>query len=417
MGAGSAHAPDPPRVFMNPSGIVAPAMPRRTLWVSVAVVLALHLWALHTLSLPVVRGGSALPAQALRTRVLPAPAPSSQAPGPASPSAAKRPPQRRPAPVRRSPSAARTSAAAPSSTAGQAASVPGAQPPAPVYAQAQATQAEYERWLADLASASRGGPPQHARTTDAAPASPPSDTADLPPPEETPPPPAAPPPASPREAKPPPLILPPPARLSFEVSGHVKGFNYHARGELAWETDGTHYQARQSISMLFLGSRAQQSNGLITARGLQPERFVDEARQERSAQLDAGAHRVWFSDGATAEAEIGDGVQDRLSVFIQLGALIAAAPGDYPPGTRIRFETVGPRRVDRWTFEVQGPQLLHLPAGDTPALQLRRLPQEGDEQTDELWLGTDLNYLPVRIRLSQGGGDFVDLQLRGHETP
>jgi len=66
---------------------------------------------------------------------------------------------------------------------------------------------------------------------------------------------------------------------------------------------------------------------------------------------------------------------------------------------------------------VQGPEVLHLPAGDPPALKLQRLPQDGDDQTDELWLGTGLSYLPVRIRLSQGGGDWVDLQLRDHETP
>jgi hypothetical protein len=216
---------------------------------------------------------------------------------------------------------------------------------------------------------------------------------------------------------PPPLRLPPPTRLAFEVSGRVKGFDYHARGELVWKTDGTHYQLRQSISMLFLGSRAQQSQGLVTARGLRPERFTDEARKERTAQLDFETHRVRFSDGATAAADIGDDAQDRLSVFVQLGALIAAAPQDYPQGTRIRFETVGVRRVDHWTFEVQGPEVLHLPAGDTPALKLQRLPQDGDDQTDELWLGTGLSYLPVRIRLSQGGGDWVDLQLRGHETP
>ena len=232
---------------------------------------------------------------------------------------------------------------------------------------------------------------------------------------DPPPPPAAAHAAAPE--KPAPLALPPPTQLSFEVSGHVKGFDYHARGELAWQTDGERYRVRQSISMLFLGSRAQQSEGRVTARGLQPERFTDEARQERRAQLDFGTHRVQFSDGATATADIGDEAQDRLSVFIQLGALIAAAPERYPPGTKIAFETVGVRRVDRWTFQVRGLERLPLPAGETPALRLQRLPQAGDDQTDDLWLGTELHYLPVRIRLSQGGGDHVDLQLRSHETP
>ena len=77
------------------------------------------------------------------------------------------------------------------------------------------------------------------------------------------------------------------------------------------------------------------------------------------------------------------------------------------------------RSADRWTFSVQGPETLDLPAGSTPALKLERLPQ-ADQQRDqkaELWLGTALHYLPVRIRLTQGNGDFADLLLSGHEAP
>ena len=35
----------------------------------------------------------------------------------------------------------------------------------------------------------------------------------------------------------------------------------------------------------------------------------------------------------------------------------------------------------------------------------------------ELWLGTDMGYLPVRIRLTQANGDFADLSLSHHDTP
>ena len=380
-------------------------MPRRTLWTLGAVVLVLHLWALLALSLPVARGG-AQPGRALYTRMLAAPpAPAAPREEPAErrpPAAAHRPVQRRAAPVRKRPPSTGTAAPAQATTA----AVP---PPT------QAAAADYERWLADLAQEDHPSAPEHARPAEAPPAPQPSD-ANAPAHEgDPPPPPAAAHAAAPE--KPAPLALPPPTQLSFEVSGHVKGFDYHARGELAWQTDGERYRVRQSISMLFLGSRAQQSEGRVTARGLQPERFTDEARQERRAQLDFGTHRVQFSDGATATADIGDEAQDRLSVFIQLGALIAAAPERYPPGTKIAFETVGVRRVDRWTFQVRGLERLPLPAGETPALRLQRLPQAGDDQTDDLWLGTELHYLPVRIRLSQGGGDHVDLQLRSHETP
>ncbi|RKJ98910.1 ATP-binding cassette domain-containing protein [Alicycliphilus denitrificans] len=99
--------------------------------------------------------------------------------------------------------------------------------------------------------------------------------------------------------------------------------------------------------------------------------------------------------------------------------VLAAAPGRYPPGTQITLTTVGARNADRWTFTVDGPETLDLPVGSTPALKLQRLPREDQhyDQKAELWLGTGLGYLPVRIRLSQSNGDFVDLLLSGHEAP
>lgn len=394
---------------MNQSSIVAPGMARRTFWLLGAVVLALHLWALQALSLPKARGG-AQPAGALQTRLLPpAPMPpEAQAPPPPRPATAKRAPPR---PVARAP---RRAASTPATRAAKtaAAELLAVAPSDDI--EEHAALAEYERWLADMAAATPQAPASpHA--ANALPEPPPPGDGAARAHEAAPAPPAAPDVVAP--SPPAPLALPPSTQLSFEVTGHVKGFDYHARGELNWRNDGARYQLRQSISLLFLGSRAQQSEGLITASGLRPRRFVDEARKARGAELDFDTHRVQFSDGASASAEIGDGAQDRLSVFIQLGARIAAAPESFPPGTRIGFETVGPRRVDRWTFRVQGPELLHLPAGDVPTLKLQRLPQDGDDQTDELWLGTDLHYLPVRIRLAQGGGDVVDLRLRGHENP
>lgn len=403
--------------MIQPSIVAPSTLPRPVFAILVAVVLTLHLWLLLGLSLPAlqvtpVTGGM------LYTRILPSvPAvlPSATTPTPSTgPAPAKHlPPHRSAAQPRHAVKAAPVTT--PQGTVPEmTVSTPLTREPAAQESTEHEALDEYERWLAAMAQ-DRSAPSENqpaapvpsAPSTATPPDSPVQEASTSPPVAE---------PTWPRE-KAIPLKLPPSTQLSFEVSGHVKGFDYHARGALDWHSDGARYQVRQSISMLFLGTRAQQSNGLVTARGLQPERFIDEARKERSAQLDFPAHRVQFSDGATATASIAEDAQDRLSIFIQLGAQIAAAPEHYPPGTRISFETVGVRRVDHWTFLVLGPERLHLPAGETPALKLQRLPQGDDDQTDDLWLGTELNYLPVRIRLSQGGSDYVDLQLRDHENP
>ncbi|MEB2347202.1 MAG: DUF3108 domain-containing protein [Comamonadaceae bacterium] len=368
------------------------AIPRPTLWLLLAAVLALHLLALRSLPVRPAAGTHGATPVPLSTRLLPPPKP-------AAPTAA---PPVRPAPVRaptrsapRRP-AARTPRPAPAPPAPPAAAVSTtaiAEPASP------ATETDMADALAQIGGYSAPEPPAttHAEAPEAetAPQTPASEAVA----------------ERPAEAPGHPVALPPSAQLAFKVQGHVKGFDYNASAELAWQNDGERYRVRQKVSAFLLGSRAQESVGRVSARGLQPERFVDEGRKTRSADIDIAAHTAHFSDGASSSATVDDGAQDRLSVFIQLGALLAASPADYPSGTEIALQVVGARRVDRWTFRVEGPETLELPIGTTPALKLRRLPQGDDAQQDELWLGTDIGYLPVRIRLAQGESDYVDLRL------
>lgn len=214
----------------------------------------------------------------------------------------------------------------------------------------------------------------------------------------------------------PPVRLPAPARLAFDVQGQAKKFAYSASAELLWQHDGNRYEARQEISAFLLGKRSQRSSGQISAQGLQPERFSDRSRSEQAAHFDQAKGRVTFSAN-TPDAAIGPGAQDRLSVFIQLGALLAADPGRFVPGTEVALTTVSARSADRWTFTIEGPETLDLPAGTTPALKLQRLPRKDYDQKAELWLAPALGYLPVRIRITQANGDFADLLLRSSGAP
>lgn len=221
---------------------------------------------------------------------------------------------------------------------------------------------------------------------------------------------------TPASTAPPPVRLPPSTRLAFDVNGQAKKFAYSARAELLWQHDGSRYEARQEISAFLVGTRAQRSVGAVTAQGLLPERFSDRARSEQAAHFDYTKGRVTFSAN-TPEAPAAPGVQDRLSVFIQLGALLAADPGRFVPGTRITLNTVSARSADRWTFTIEGPETLELPVGTTPTLKLQRLPRKDYDQKAELWVAPALGYLPVRIRLTQANGDYADLQLRTSSPP
>jgi hypothetical protein len=73
--------------------------------------------------------------------------------------------------------------------------------------------------------------------------------------------------------------------------------------------------------------------------------------------------------------------------------------------------------ADRWTFTVEAPETLHLPAGELDTLKLQRLPRRDYDQKAELWLAPSMGYLPVRIKITQANGDYADLRLRASSPP
>lgn len=412
-------------------------MPRRVLLALACVVLALHLLAIRHLPLGGTAAGDKAQPLAFQTRMLePPPAPPAPPAPPVAEAPPAPPPKPAPRPKHRPRPAPKPAPAEPPAEAPDEAPEPEPSPAAAPMADAAGAPPASDTPPSDLAAPGEAAAEAAATVPAATPASaeasapaPTSDPAPAPAPAPVPEAPAGgtqagvaiqPPGAGtpPIDAAAAPVKLPPSMLLRFDVTGEARRFHYNAGAELLWRNLGATYEARQEIKAFLLGSRSQTSTGRITAWGLQPVRFGDRARAEQAAHFDYDRHLATFSAN-TPDSPIGPGAQDRLSVFIQLGALLAAAPERYPPGTRITLTVVGARSADRWSFTVEGTETLDLPAGPTPALKLQRLPRsdrDRDQQAD-LWLGTALGYLPVRIRITQANGDFADLALSGHEAP
>jgi hypothetical protein len=206
------------------------------------------------------------------------------------------------------------------------------------------------------------------------------------------------------------ILLPGSVRLQYKVMGLSKNMNYHANAELAWKTDGESYQAVMKVSAFLIGSRSMTSVGKVTASGLAPTRFSDKFKNELAAHFEADKGKIIFSAN-TPDAPWIDGVQDRVSVFLQLGGMLAAHPAGYPPGSNITFLTIGPREADSWTFVIDGDEALDLMDTPMAALKLTRKPRKEFDQKVEIWFAPSLGYLPVRSRITQQNGDFVDQQL------
>jgi hypothetical protein len=212
------------------------------------------------------------------------------------------------------------------------------------------------------------------------------------------------------------LSIPNSVRLSYKITGLSRGLNYHANGELNWLREANRYESSMVVSAFLLGSRSMTSVGEVTADGLSPKRFGDKARNELAVHFDADKGKITFSANRP-ELPWQRGAQDRLSVFFQLAGLLGGQAGAVPTGTRIALYTVGPRDAETWTFIVENMENLSLPMGEIKALRLTREPKREFDQKIETWFAPSMSYWPVRIKITQSNGDFVDQQLSGTSAP
>jgi hypothetical protein len=197
--------------------------------------------------------------------------------------------------------------------------------------------------------------------------------------------------------------------LHYEVTAHTRGLVLNARGQLRWRQDGNEYEAKLELLGGLFPNRTQESTGRITVEGLAPQRFSDKARSEEAAHFQRDEGKVSFSSNRP-DAPLLPGAQDRLSVMLQLGAMIAGNPKNFGPASTISIQTASTRDAEVWHFTVEGEETLQLPGGELKTLKLIRNPRKEFDQKIELWLAPGMDYVPVRLRLTQPNGDWVDQQ-------
>jgi hypothetical protein len=207
------------------------------------------------------------------------------------------------------------------------------------------------------------------------------------------------------------FAIPGSVRLHYKVSAHVHGFPLSANAELQWRQDGNSYEAVLQVGggLLPALARTQRSTGQITPEGLAPLRFSDKTRSEEAAHFEREKGKLTFSNNHP-DVPLQPGAQDRLSILLQLGAMIGGEPKKYPPGTIITIQTASTRDAEPWLFTVEGDEELRLPGGTVTGLKLIRNPRREFDQTVELWLAPRMDYVPVRLRLTQPNGDSLDQQ-------
>jgi hypothetical protein len=211
---------------------------------------------------------------------------------------------------------------------------------------------------------------------------------------------------------------PPSTRLSYRVTGNYRG-PVEGQARVEWLRSGVRYQVMMEISIgpsfAPLMRRKVVSDGEITPLGLHPQRYDEETRvvlvSPRLLTIFLDGDRVRLPGGAEIARPVG--VQDSASQFVQLTWLFTTQPQLLQPGRSIEIPLALPRRVETWTYDVIGPEVLWTPAGpvDTVHVKPRREMRGGSDLAAEMWVAPTLQYLPVRILIRQDAETYVDLNI------
>lgn len=207
-----------------------------------------------------------------------------------------------------------------------------------------------------------------------------------------------------------PVRVPRAAELGFQLKSQLGGQAMTGSATLQWRQDGQWYEGRLNLYNPKTSARTIVATGLIAPQGLLPVRLQTQLPSEQGIRFDYDSGQVAFS-ASGAQAPLVAGMQDRLSVMFQLGALLAGDPERYPVGTAISLPAAFERGAGTWRFAVEADEDIPALGKSVPTVHLIHIPFDERSARIELWLGRTLDYLPVRLRTTEPNGDTIEYTL------
>ena len=197
-------------------------------------------------------------------------------------------------------------------------------------------------------------------------------------------------------------------RVSYQLRGFYQG-NLYGDARVQWQRQHSRYQVRIDLSMALVLRVSMISQGEMTDEGLVPSAYEE--------QFPWGVRHLAFESGYV---KIDNGtplphpkaLQDTASQFVELSRRFSSGRDELKVGTEVRLWLARPQGMALWTYDVIEEETLQTPGlGSVPAFHLRPRPidRPSGAITAEIWFAPSLQYLPVRVRISLGAGNFVDL--------
>ncbi|HJV82215.1 MAG TPA: DUF3108 domain-containing protein [Noviherbaspirillum sp.] len=225
------------------------------------------------------------------------------------------------------------------------------------------------------------------------------------------------PPANETQAAAPYKIDPPPsAELTYDVFALRDEQKWYGSGAFRWESAGGNYRVtgEASISLFFKITVLNfSSEGMINDTGIAPVLYSEKPWRKSltNTHFQHEQRKISFSASEAVYPYKG-GEQDRASVIWQLASIGRGDPGQFQPGAEMDVVVAGPRDADTWRIQVIGEEEIETPYGKLAAWHVVRTPRpESHDQKIDIWLASQREWYPVKVRYTYASGDFLDMAL------
>lgn len=159
----------------------------------------------------------------------------------------------------------------------------------------------------------------------------------------------------------------------------------------------------KGLASLFLGKLTQKSVGVVNENGLLPDFFSyqygNDSAKEQTARFawKEGVLHMRSAKGSKSEA-LSAGTQDLLSFMYQFMFS--------PPLENTQVIVTNGKHLRAYAYQFVGETVITTHIGNINTIHL--IKTDDNQEKTELWLATDYQYLPVKIRKTEKNGEVIE---------
>ena len=188
-----------------------------------------------------------------------------------------------------------------------------------------------------------------------------------------------------------------------------------ARTTTSWHRVGESYETHLHMDTVDFD---QLSKGVFGSDGaLAPTSYTEKRpfHSPEAVAIDWQGRQIQFGSNEKVPAPP-LGAQDRLSLQFELARQRLRHPERFTAGSTHDIRLIGTHDVDPWTFTVGPEEPIDTGRGPMRAVRYsaRRVVGKAEETID-IWLGADLRWMPIRIRMVDRNQSIIDSVLQSSD--